>query len=101
MRGLDPRIHHSSQRVFRRGWIAGSSPAMTRPCFPGAMQREALAERCFAEPGSHQTPAFCTAPALQPTASQLLRAALRPGNEAGKRVESKNLQAYVFCKVVC
>jgi hypothetical protein len=29
MRGLDPRIHHSSPEVFRSGWIAGSSPAMT------------------------------------------------------------------------
>jgi len=26
----DPRIHHSSTRLFRRGWIAGSSPAMTK-----------------------------------------------------------------------
>jgi hypothetical protein len=25
MRGLDPRIHHASQRVFRRRWIARSS----------------------------------------------------------------------------
>jgi hypothetical protein len=29
IRGLDPRIHPSSRKVFRRGWIAGSSPAMT------------------------------------------------------------------------
>jgi hypothetical protein len=29
MRGLDPRIHHSSQDSFEKGWIAGSSPAMT------------------------------------------------------------------------
>src|SRR5580698_2865701 len=29
MPGLDPGIHRSSRRVFRRGWIAGSSPAMT------------------------------------------------------------------------
>src|SRR4051794_3345529 len=29
MRGLDPRIHQSSEDSFRRGWIAGSSPAMT------------------------------------------------------------------------
>src|SRR3954465_13492805 len=29
MRGLDPRIHPSSKQSFRRGWIAGSSPAMT------------------------------------------------------------------------
>jgi hypothetical protein len=29
MRGLDPRIHHSSQDSFAAGWIAGSSPAMT------------------------------------------------------------------------
>ena len=29
IRGLDPRIHPSSQRPFRKRWIAGSSPAMT------------------------------------------------------------------------
>src|SRR5262249_19030668 len=29
-RGLDPRVHHSSQEFLRRGWIAGSSPAMTK-----------------------------------------------------------------------
>src|SRR6201989_438024 len=29
MRGLDPRIHPSSQESLRRRWIAGSSPAMT------------------------------------------------------------------------
>jgi hypothetical protein len=27
MRGLDPRIHHKN--AFEKGWIAGSSPAMT------------------------------------------------------------------------
>src|SRR5258708_2552628 len=30
MRGLDPRIHHTSRRVFRGGWMRGSSPRMTR-----------------------------------------------------------------------
>jgi hypothetical protein len=44
------------------------------------MQRVALAKRCFAEPGPYQTLALVTAPALQRTASQELRAALRPGN---------------------
>jgi hypothetical protein len=29
MPGLDPGIHQSSHKHFRRGWIAGSSPAMT------------------------------------------------------------------------
>jgi hypothetical protein len=28
MRGLDPRIHPSSQGVLRRRWITGSSPVM-------------------------------------------------------------------------
>src|SRR5262249_26795940 len=28
--GLRPRVHHSSQELLRRGWIAGSSPAMTK-----------------------------------------------------------------------
>src|SRR3954469_7447362 len=41
----------------------------------------ALLQRCIAEPGPYQAPAFVTAPALQRTASQVLRAALRPGNE--------------------
>jgi hypothetical protein len=34
-----------------------------------------------AEPRPYQTPEFVTAPALQGTATQLLRAALRPGHE--------------------
>src|SRR5947199_3919067 len=34
----------------------------------------------FAEPGPYQTAAFVTAPALQRTAPQELRAALRPGH---------------------
>src|SRR6185295_13007847 len=34
-----------------------------------------------AEPGPYQTPEFATAPALQRTAPQELRAALRPGHD--------------------
>jgi hypothetical protein len=30
MPGLDPGIHQSSQQVFQRGWITGSSSAKTR-----------------------------------------------------------------------
>src|SRR4051812_23119132 len=41
----------------------------------------ALLQRCFAEPGPYHTPLCVTAPALQRTASQVLRAALRPGHE--------------------
>src|SRR3978361_1498719 len=41
----------------------------------------ALLQRCTAEPGPYQTPAFVAAPALQRTASQELRAALRPGHD--------------------
>ena len=33
IRGLDPRIHRSSSNAFSRGWIAGSSPAMTAKLF--------------------------------------------------------------------
>jgi hypothetical protein len=29
MPGLDPGIHHLRKSMFRRRWIAGSSPAMT------------------------------------------------------------------------
>src|SRR4051794_38183796 len=39
-----------------------------------------------AEPGPYQTPAFVTAPALQRTASQVLRAALRPGHKRSRRL---------------
>src|SRR5947209_20092783 len=46
---------------------------------PDALQRSS---RCCAEPGPYQAPAFVTAPALQRTASQGLRAALRPGHES-------------------
>ena len=49
---------------------------------PGAMQRVALAKRCFAEPGPCQAAVFGTAPALQRTVPQVLRAALRPGHMA-------------------
>jgi len=45
---------------------------------PDALQRSS---RCCAEPGPYQTPRFVTAPALQRTAPQVLRAALRTGNE--------------------
>jgi hypothetical protein len=30
MRGLDPRIHQSSQESFEERWITGSSPAMMK-----------------------------------------------------------------------
>jgi hypothetical protein len=33
MRGLDPRIHPLSKKRFFKGWIAGSSPAMTNCMF--------------------------------------------------------------------
>src|SRR3954468_15456490 len=56
--------------------------------FPGAVRhlRDANASRTCrsAEPGSYHTPEPRTAPALQRTASQGLRAALRPGNEGFK-----------------
>jgi len=39
-------------------------------CVPAAVQREALAERCTAEPGPFQAPAFVTIPGLQRTAAR-------------------------------
>jgi hypothetical protein len=60
------------------------------------MQRVALAERCFAEPGPYQAPAFVTAPALQRTASQELRAALRPGREPLQFHKTASLREAVF-----
>ena len=56
MRGLGPRIHVLLSLAVKT-WMAGTSPAMTRV-------------------------AFVTAPALQRTAAQELRAALRPGHAA-------------------
>ena len=53
--------------------------------FPGAMQRVALAKRCFAEPGPilaflcGHGPRLCSAPLRE-----VLRAALRPGNEVAR-----------------
>jgi len=52
------------------------------PC-PG---RGAASSCRSAEPGPYQTPAFVTAPALQRTASQGLRAVPRPGNADLRRV---------------
>ena len=56
------------------------------------MQRSS---RCFAEPGPYQSPAFETAPALQRTASQELRAALRPGHESGKIAVHELVNVYL------
>jgi hypothetical protein len=55
MAGLDPAIH-LLRKILEDGWMRGSSPRMTK--IP-----------------------FFAAPALQRTASQVLRAALRPGHE--------------------
>src|SRR5947209_16155960 len=49
------------------------------PCVPDAVRHSSCRS---AEPGPYQTPVSVTAPALQRTASQVLRAALRPGNES-------------------
>src|ERR1700755_1678717 len=46
--------------------------------YPAPGRVAALLQRCTAEPGPYQTPAPVTVPALQRTASQVLRAALRP-----------------------
>src|SRR4051812_3918466 len=65
IRGLDPRIHHSSQESSRSGWIAGSSPAMTtdyvyrekkfgadaaRPTLPGGRGGGGATRRCKGAP---------------------------------------------------
>jgi hypothetical protein len=76
IRGLDPRIHHSSQRLLRRRWMAGSSPAMTSLRVPDAVQCRLTVHR---RAGTVTNTALCTAPVLQRTAAQELRAALRPG----------------------
>src|SRR5947199_5222394 len=57
--GLDPAIHPLRKDSCEDGWMRGSSPRMTRE--------------------------FVTAPALQRTAPQELRAALRPGHGTASR----------------
>jgi hypothetical protein len=49
MPGLDPGIHHL-QKTLARGWIAGSSPAMTNANYFGA-RFTAASRSAFAEPG--------------------------------------------------
>jgi hypothetical protein len=56
---------------------------MGRHRVPDAVRRSS---RCSAEPGPYQTLEFVTAPALQCTASQVLRAALRPGHGVSARI---------------
>jgi hypothetical protein len=71
MPGLDPGIHPSSQKRFRGGWIAGSSPAMTekaltvnapptRPIFINSKPRRALRR-------GGQSPLSAAAPSCGPT----------------------------------
>src|SRR4051812_4481014 len=84
---------HSDRRVLADWKIAergvGSGPrrrALSRAGLrlhrvPDAVRHSSCRS---AEPGPYQTPATVTAPALQRTASQLLRAALRPGHRATK-----------------
>src|SRR4051794_19077775 len=50
----------------------------TNPRVPDAVRHSSCRS---AEPGSYQTLEFVTAPALQRTATQVLRAALRPGHK--------------------
>src|SRR5437763_382671 len=73
MRGPDPRIHPSSQRVFRRAWIAGSNPAMTGPWFPG---RSAARSGALQSRGRYEH----RWPVRSRFSEAALRAASRPGN---------------------
>jgi hypothetical protein len=57
--------------VSRDGWCKAFALARV----PGAMQRVAVAKRCFAEPGPYQTPALVTAPAQQRTTPRATRCA--------------------------
>src|SRR4051794_1426410 len=72
--------------LFRRedGWKAQFNDRGGRRKLPNrvpdAVQRSS---RC-SEPGPYHAPTFVTAPALQRTATQGLRAALRPGQEAAQ-----------------
>jgi hypothetical protein len=56
-----------------------------RSCVPGAMQHEVLLRRIR----TVTAPVLVTAPALQRTASQLLRVALRPGYGVGVKVKRR------------
>ena len=62
-------------------------PARAAACmlFPDAVQHVALAECCTADPGSFQARVSGTIPGLQRTATQELRAALRPGKGQAQR----------------
>ena len=90
-RGFAAREHAKGREVMIRLTAAGREflrehgriVAERNSRVPGAMQRVALAKRCFAEPGPpYHRVARYRAPALQRTASQELRAALRPGHGA-------------------
>src|ERR1700709_2306432 len=57
---------------------ASRAPRRHRSRVPDAVRHSSCRS---AEPGPYQAQAFVTAPALQRTAPQVLRAALRPGHE--------------------
>jgi hypothetical protein len=54
MPGLDPGIHPPSQELFARGWIARSSPAMTRVCSVRLFENRIRSRDTF-----FTTPAHC------------------------------------------
>src|SRR3954451_12348173 len=89
MRGLE------DGEVMAGMW--GLRDEIERPRFPDALQRSS---RCCAEPGSSRTLKLCTAPALQRTAAQELRAALRPGQESSRLVEAPGQNALLRVQAV-
>jgi hypothetical protein len=51
MPGLDPGIHQSRKDIFGKGWIAGSSPAMTEVSRNRLFEIETPSHRPGLEPG--------------------------------------------------
>src|SRR5436305_12307339 len=56
-RGGKLKAHLARRRENAGAWLFDIVDRKFTPRFPGAMQHVALAECCFAEPGSHKTPA--------------------------------------------
>src|SRR5438105_2628129 len=69
---------------------------MTGSRFPGAMQRVALREALLRRTGIAKNTVLFTAPALQRTAPQGLRAALRPGHGRLRRRRDHAVAAVVL-----
>src|SRR5258708_228514 len=74
----------AERKRFPRGFGFGGSyhpTPLEAQMFPPAPDPVERSSGCNGGPGPYQAPVFVTAPALQRTAPQVLRAALRPGHK--------------------